>query len=77
MPRYLFHLHSDPNAMDEEGRELPDVAAAREYAMEAARDMVCADIKQGWLNLDHSIEVVDDQGMPLFTITFREAFEIR
>jgi hypothetical protein len=60
-----------------EGQECIDLAAARECALEAAREMVCADVKHGWLNLDHSIEVTDAQGMKLFAITYRDAFDIK
>lgn len=77
MPRYRFHVRDDLHTDDAEGAELPDLESARETAMEAARELVCADIKNGWLNLDHSIEVTDDEGATLFTVTFREAFEIK
>jgi hypothetical protein len=77
MPRYFFDLRNDPDARDDEGRELPDLAAARETALEAARDMACADIRNGELNLNHAIDVTDAQGATLFTITFRDAFDIK
>lgn len=77
MPRYYFHLRNDIDTRDEEGQELRDLAEAHECALEAAREMCCADIKQGWLNLDHAIDVIDDQGTALFTITYREAFEVK
>lgn len=74
MPRYYFHLRNDEIVDDEEGRELPDIAAARECAIEAARELTCASIHRGRLNLDHYIEVVDAEGEPLFRVAFREAF---
>jgi hypothetical protein len=77
MPRYYFHVRNDVNAEDEEGLELPDLAAARETAVEAARDMCCADIKQGWLNLDSRVDVTDEQGETLLSVTFGQAFEVR
>jgi hypothetical protein len=77
MPRYFFNLRNDPDAMDYEGRELLDLAAARACALEAAREMACADIRNGWLYLDHSIDVTDDQGTALFTLTFGESFDIK
>jgi hypothetical protein len=76
MTRYFFHLHADSFVEDEEGIELADLASAREHALEGARDMVCADIRQGWLNLDHSIEITDGK-IQLMRLSFREAFEIR
>lgn len=77
MPRYYFHVRDDISAQDEEGLELPDLAAARETALEAARDMCCADIKQGWLDLDCRIDVTDEKGETLLSITFGQAFEVR
>ena len=74
MPRFYFHLYNDVIALDEEGAELPDLAAAREYALENAREMVCSSIKAGHLNLDHRIEVTDDGGERVMTLTFRDAF---
>ena len=76
VPRYFFNLRSDPDATDDEGQDLVDLAAARLCAMEAAREMVCADIKHGLLNLNHAIDVTDDQGAALFTLTFREALDV-
>ena len=77
MPRYFFHIRNSERTDDEEGRELPDLDAAREFALEGARELVCADIKKGWLNLDHHIDVADEAGAVLFRLTFREAFTIR
>ena len=57
MPVYRFHIRNSEHTDDEEGTALPDLAAAREHALEGARDLVCADIRKGWLNLDHYIEV--------------------
>jgi hypothetical protein len=76
MPVYLFHIRNSEHTDDEEGTDLPDLAAARDHALEGARDLVCADIKKGWLNLDHYIEVADQSGTLLFRLTFREAFQI-
>jgi hypothetical protein len=76
VPRYYFHLHDEASLEDEEGTDLADVAAVRDYALANARDMVCGDIKNGFVNLDHRIEVVDEDGELVFTITFGEAFKI-
>ena len=76
MPRYYFHIRNDIDADDEEGAELPDIAAAREHALEGARDLVCQSVKHGHLNLDHYLEVASEDGTILFRLTFREAFEI-
>ena len=76
MPRFYFHIRNSGNVDDEEGQEFPDLDAARECAVEAARDLVCADIRQGYLNLDHRVEVADGAGVVLLQVTFRDAFTI-
>jgi hypothetical protein len=77
MPRYFFHVHDGLLTEDEEGTDLPDIDAARAFAMDCVRDMVCDDIKQGWLNLEHQIDVADDAGAQILSMTFREAFDFR
>jgi hypothetical protein len=76
MPRYFFHVLDPGYTVDEEGRELPDLEAARALALESARDLVCVDVKNGWLNLDHSIEVRDERGDTVLIVSFREAFQV-
>ena len=67
MPRYYFNIRNDADVDDPEGKELPDEAAAREHALESARDLVCAHIHEhAGVNLDHRIEVTDEAA---FTIT--------
>lgn len=77
MPRYFFHIRNSEHVDDAEGRELPDLEAAREHALEGARDLVCEDIRKGWLNLDHYVEVADEAGVVLLRLTFRDAFRIQ
>ena len=77
MPRYFFHIYDHDITLDEDGRDLPDLAAARELALDSARDLVCESIHRGHLNLDHRIEVQDQQGETVIVLTFREAFTIR
>ena len=76
MPRFYFHLFEEEEFRDLEGRELADLAAAREHAVENARVMVCESVKKGHLNLDHYIVIEDEQGRHALTVTFRDAFTI-
>ena len=76
MPRFYFHLHNDLDVIDDEGLELPDLAAAREKAIESAHDIACACIKKGELNLEHYILVTDEAGQEVLKLTFRESFKI-
>lgn len=76
MPRFLLHVADTVEAPDEEGAEYSDLWAAREAAIEGARDLVCEQIRQGYLNLDGYIQIASDRGEPLIRVSFREAFEI-
>jgi hypothetical protein len=76
MPLFYFHLFNDVVVIDDEGVELPDAAAAREQAMESARELVCESIHKGWLNLDHRIEVEDAAHNRLMTVSYRDAFTL-
>ncbi|TFI56497.1 hypothetical protein E2493_19920 [Sphingomonas parva] len=76
MARFYFHIFNDETTIDEEGQELPDLAAAREAAVEAARELVCESVKKGHLNLDHRIEITGEGNARLMTVTFREAFTL-
>jgi hypothetical protein len=76
VPRYYFHLYDTGCVEDEDGIELADAAAARQFALANARDMVCGDVIGGCVNLSHRIEVVDEECEPVLTLTFGEAFRI-
>lgn len=76
MPRYFFHLHNDLETRDEEGLELPDLAAARQVAETEARAMAAQSVANGHLCLAHSIEVTDASGATVLVVRFGEAVEI-
>ena len=77
MARFFFHLHEcGKTLIDEEGRELPDLEAARFRAMQGARDLMCGEIEQGRLCLGCSIEVTDESGASVLTLAFRDAVRI-
>jgi hypothetical protein len=76
MPRYFFHVYDDVVALDEEGVELSDLAAAHRQALEGARELACAELAQGTLHLKHRIEVEDENRRPVLTLPFRSAFKI-
>ena len=77
MPRYFFHVYDDVIAEDEEGAELPNLAAARLNALHGARDLICEQVRRGYMVLSHWIDVADDQGEKVLTITFRDAVDIK
>ena len=76
MPRYYFHLHNDLDTVDDEGRELRDLATARRIAEQDAREMAAQSVRDGRLNLGHYVEVTDERGEPVVRVRFGEAVAI-
>ena len=77
MPRYFFHVYDDVIAKDDEGMDLPNLAAARLNAIRGARDIISEQVRHGHLVLSHWIDVVDEGGATVLTLPFREAVDIR
>ena len=77
MPRFYFHLHNDVDVPDDEGIELPDLDAARAHAVRQARFTFGEMAKdQGRVVLHHRIDIEDEQGKVLGTVSFGEAVKI-
>jgi hypothetical protein len=76
MPRFFFHLFDDLDVPDGEGMDLPDHATARARALMEARVMAAQAVRQGRLNLEHRIEVTDERGAIVVTVSFGEAVSI-
>ncbi|HEV2866811.1 MAG TPA: hypothetical protein VGX37_09860 [Allosphingosinicella sp.] len=76
VPRFFFNLYDDVVSVDDQGVELPDVAAAREEALRGARELICDQVRNGRLNLRHRIEVEDEDRRPVLTLPFGAALEI-
>ena len=73
----FFHLHDEVVTQDEEGCELSDLDAARTSAVHDARSLMAAQVLDGWLGLDHWIEITDADGKGLAVVAFNEAIEIQ
>jgi len=77
MPHYYFHLHDDEDYRDPEGRELPDLPVARQFAIESARFTAAQGVEEsGQLSGSHRIEIENARGHVLDTIFFRDAVKI-
>jgi hypothetical protein len=77
VPRYFLYLHNDVDARDEEGKELPDLGAAIDLASRQARFTFAETIKEeGRGNLDHRIDIEDEQGRVLGTVRFGDVVKI-
>ena len=78
MPPFYFHLFDDVLILDEEGVELPDVATAREVALQSARDVLAAEmISKGSITLRHRIDVEDEDHHTVLTLPFRSAVTVK
>ena len=74
MPRFFFHVRERRGASpDIEGMDLPDRNTAVNVALKGARSILCDEVMEGCLDLDGAIQVTDEEGRELFTITFSEA----
>ena len=76
MPRFFFHIYDDIVLKDEDGLDLADTEAARRTALAGARAMMCDQLTRGRLSLHHRIEVEDERGGPVLTLSFADAVEI-
>jgi hypothetical protein len=77
VPRYFFNVYDDIIAQDDEGMELPNLAAARLNAIRGARDIIAEQVRHGHFALSHWIDVKDEQGETVLTLTFRDAVDIK
>jgi hypothetical protein len=77
VPRYFFHVYDDVIAHDSEGAELPNLAAARLNALVGARDLIAEQVRRGYFVLSHWIDVADEKGETVLTVTFRDAVDIK
>ena len=77
MPRYFFDLHNDMDAVDVEGRDFPDLQAARSTAVKEARAMICASVSaDGKINLRHCIKLRDESGAVVSVVHFEDAVQV-
>lgn len=59
-----------------DGIDLPNNAAARAYAIAAARSIIADDVLCGTLVLSHSIEITAEDGAQLMIVPFADAIAI-
>jgi len=78
VPRYFFDLtNGEGTTVDAEGAFLADLAAARDYAIRAARDVAGADIRDGReVSLGSFVAIRDEAGCEVGRATFAEALRI-
>jgi hypothetical protein len=77
VPRFYFHLINDFDTPDEEGKELSNLEAAREYARRCGRVTIAESVKdQGRFDLDHRIDIENERGEVLETVWFRDVVQV-
>ncbi|MDB5677095.1 hypothetical protein [Sphingomonas bacterium] len=77
MAHYFFHLHECGTVTrDEEGKDMPDLAAARHHAETAARHIMCAEVVDGDLCLSCRIEIENRDSGERTEIHFRDVVNI-
>ena len=77
MPHFLFHLHEyGIVTVDEEGRDLPDIDAARREAEIAARSIICAELDVGDICLNCHIEIENRDTGERLIVAFRDTVRI-
>lgn len=77
MARYYFHLHDGIDVvLDEEGRELSDLAAAIVAALSDARSIISHDALEGRINLDQWLDIETAGGEVIHRLPFVDAVEV-
>ena len=77
MAFYFFHLcDGSDHVLDVEGQELPDLDAAKAFALLCARDTLSHEMKNGLLNLRVRLDVADAVGAVVHTLPFEGAFKV-
>jgi hypothetical protein len=70
---YYFHLWNGNNcSSDKEGSDLPDSVAAMQEARQAAREIAANQLRSNQPVDGHRIEVVDENGVVVGTVSVRE-----
>jgi hypothetical protein len=78
MGRFFFHIRmSDQVISDQEGLDLPDVAAARLEALAAARYILADAIRSGSDNIPEAFLIADGEGRELETVPLSVALPHR
>lgn len=77
MPHYHLNLFNSADTIDHEGRDFLDLAAAKDEAIRSARELMAEHLKAGKpIDLEHRIEITDNEGKVLAHLPFRELITI-
>jgi hypothetical protein len=77
MPRFYFHMSSGEEFIeDPEGSDLPDLAAARAEAIDAARELMADRVRTGHPADGQEFLIFDAEGNQLDIIPFRSVLRL-
>jgi hypothetical protein len=75
--RYFFNLHEcGQTTFDEDGVDHTDIGAVRLSAIQAARDIMAAEVRGGQLCLSCHIEVFNAEGHQVRKLPFKDAIGV-
>jgi hypothetical protein len=75
MDLFFFHLNRlGQTIFDREGTRLPGLDEACQEAIRSARELMIQDLKTDKpLSLDDRVDIADEHGLLLLTVTFKQA----
>jgi len=77
MPRFFLHIRDGESLIpDEEGSDLPSLDAARQEALQGARDILAEKVRLGEPLDGETIEISDEGGHLLDVVRFRDAIRL-
>ena len=78
MPLYFLNVFNRTGcSADAEGMELPDLEAARAQAVDGIRSILQDEVAHGGIDFEGRVEVLDEGGNLLLTVTYRDAVSVR
>ena len=77
MTKYFFHKRDGSELVeDEEGTDLPDLEAARNEAILAAREMMAEMVLEGKVVDGQQFEITSEDGSTVDIVTFKSAIKL-
>jgi hypothetical protein len=77
MPIFHLNLADGVYVPDVEGHEFASLHAARDQAVECAREIMSKDVRKGHLDLTEQFVITGGSGHQLAVLNFRDAVKIR
>ena len=78
MQRYFFNLHNSIGpVLDEEGQVLSGPDEARSVALASIRSVLGNEMASGELDLNGRIDVTDEHGKVVMSVSFEQAIKVR